>query len=300
MAKIAALRLGSPVCFDDRWKGKVTALDVTEQWTVQNVAVSAGSFFSQQTVKLPITAVKSIIGDALRFNGTSVQAFAREIPPIASPARPVSVETPISNQNMRFAGFVVDTEAHYSVEEVLVSRGQTTYRVALDHVQFEGKTLMFTSTPDDLPQYYFDGDVLDQIKRNITEDRTLTGYEKMRIEPSVDGGVVGLSGNIFVATTRPHLQALVGQVPGVVSIRDEVADDFEIETAIGLALQREGLAHQRVWARASLGDVIVGGSASSQRNAEDISRAAAKVRGVRKVSNRLTVNSDAVISAPSG
>jgi osmotically-inducible protein OsmY len=289
-ARLVPLRLGSPVCFEDRWKGKVTALDITEHWEVLNLTVSAGTLFSQQSVKLPMTVVKSLDGRAVNIAATSDKAFAREIPPVAAPARPVSSDTPLSRAGLRFDGALLNVDSHYHVAEVLVSRGLTTFRVPLSQVDFEGATLRFVSAPEDLPQYYFDDDILEQIKRRIVDDKVLMPDEKMRLKSEVDAGVAILSGNVWVRSAREYVAALVGGIPGVVSVQDEVADDIDIEAKIGVSLLREGLAHTRVSARANLGHVIVFGAAASSRQVEDIERTIRRVPGVRQVTIRLTVN----------
>jgi len=296
--KLIPLKLGGSVCFEDRWKGKVTALDITEQWEVLNLSVSSGAFFTQQSVKLPMAAVKSLAGGAVYIAATSFKAFAREIPPMAVPARPVSSDTPVAHQGTRFAGALLKMDSHYHVAEVLLSAGFTTYRVPISQIDFEGATLRFTSKPDDLPQYYFDEDILEQIKRAIVDDRVLMPDEKLRVKSTVDAGATTLTGNVWVRSARDYLTALVSRIPGVTSVRDEVADDIDIEAKIGISLLREGLAHSRVSARAKLGDVIVHGAAASQRQAEDIERTIARVPGVRQVSSRLTVNPAMLAEGP--
>ena len=83
-------------------------------------------------------------------------------------------------------------------------------------------------------------------------------------------------------------------MPGVVTVRNTITDDFELEAAIGLALDRQGLGRDaEVYARSSLGQVTLYGTASSPRQAEDIVRAVAKVPGVRQVHNVLAVRAAA-------
>jgi len=297
-AKLIPLRLGSAVCFEDRWKGKVTALDITEHWEVLNVTVASGAFFTRRSVKLPMTAVKSFAGSAVYIAATSYRAFAREVPPVAAPARPVSSDTPLSRGGLRFAGALLNVDSHYHVAEVLVSRGFTNYRVPLNQIEFQGATLRFTVAPDDLPEYHFDDDILEQIKRAIVEDKVLMPDEKLRVKSTVDAGAATLTGNVWVKSAREYLAALVSSIPGVVSVRDQVAADIDIEAAIGLALLREGLAHARVSARANLGHVIVYGVAASPRRAEDIERTIARVPGVRQVSSHLTINQAVLAEQP--
>jgi hypothetical protein len=297
-AKLAPLRLGSAVCFEDRWKGKVSALDITENWEVLNLTVSSGALFSQQSVKLPMTAVKLLADDGVHIAATAFKAFAREIPPVAAPARPVSSETPVSRGGVRFAGVLLNVDSHYRVAEVLVSRGFATYRVPLDEIEFQGATLRFTSASDELAEYHVDDSILEQITRAIVEDRNLTPDDKRHVHASVDGGAVTLNGNVRVRASREYLATLVSQAPGVVTVQNNVVDDLELEGAIGVAILREGLAQAGVYARSKLGEVTLYGAVASSRQAEDIERTVARVPGARVVDSRLTVNQALVAERP--
>jgi osmotically-inducible protein OsmY len=286
---IAPLRLGTSVCFEDRWQGEVSALDISEGWEVLNLTISSGVLFLRQSVKLPASAVESFSEGAVYIAASSTKAFARELPPIAAPARPVSSQTPVSRSGMRFAGVILDT-TDKRVTEVLISRGLTTYRAPVSKLTFDGKTLMFTAAPDQLPAYRADTDILADIRRAITEDGGLTPDDKRSVTVDVESGAVTLGGNVRVKQTGERMDAIVRGVPGVIGVRDEIIDDFALESAIGLALDRRSADVQ---ARSSLGQVTLYGTASSPRLAEDIIRAVAKVRGVRQVHNLLAVAASA-------
>ena len=71
---------------------------------------------------------------------------------------------------------------------------------------------------------------------------------------------------------------------------NEVHDDFEIEAAIGFALNAAGAStHGKVYVRSNLGEVQIDGFVPSERAADDIVRTVARVPGVRSVVNRLQV-----------
>lgn len=299
--KLAALKFGSPVCFEDRWKGKVASLDVTEDWEVLNLTVSARTLFSQQAVKLPVTAVKAIEDDGIYIAVSSFRAFAREVPPIAAPSRPVSNATLLSTGGFRLAGVILSvTDATYGVSEILVSRSFTTYRVPIEQIAVQAATLTLTSASDELTEFQADSDILDQVKRLISSDRHITPDDKSHITPSVAGGSISLDGNVRVRVTREHVAALAEQVPGVISVQDNVVDDLDLEAAIGSAILREGLAQARAYARSSLGQVTLYGTVASPRQAADIQRTVARVPGVRAVINRLTTNAGAAIGLQRG
>jgi osmotically-inducible protein OsmY len=284
---IAPLRLGSRVCFEDRWQGHVSALDVTEDWEVLNLTISSGVLFLQQS------AVKTLADGQVYISANSIQAFAREIPPVAAPARPVSAATPVSRSGTRFAGVILNT-ADKRATEALVSRGLTAYRVPVSQLTFEGKTLTFTSAPDELAEFHADSDILARIRSAITEDQNLSPDDKRSVSVDMQGGVAILGGNVRLKQTAERVEALVSSVPGVVSVRNTITDDFELEAAIGLALDRQGLGRDaEVYARSSLGEVTLYGSVSSQRQADDIVRAVEKAPGVRQVQNLLAVRATA-------
>jgi osmotically-inducible protein OsmY len=290
---IAPLRLGTRVCFEDRWQGEVSALDISEGWEVLNLTISSGILFLRQSVKLPMSAVKSLAEEAVYIAANSIQAFAREIPPIAAPARPVSAETPVSRGGTHFAGVILNTDGNRATE-ILVSRGLTTYRVPISQLAFEGKTLTFTSAPDELAEFHADSDVLARIRSAITEDAGLTPDDKRSMTVDVESGAVTLGGNVRVKQTGERMDAIVRRVPGIIAMRNEIIDDFALETAMGLALDRQALScSANVHVRSSLGEVTLYGTASSPRQAEDIIRAVAKVPGVREVKSLLAVSATA-------
>ena len=195
---------------------------------------------------------------------------------------------------MRFSGVVVDT-TDKTVSDVLVSRGLTTYRVPISQLAFEGKTLTFTSTPDDLPEFRADSDILARIRRAITEDEGLTPDDKRSVTVAVEDGSVTLGGNVRVKQTGERMDAIARRVPGIIAMRNEIIDDFALESAIGMALDRQALSvSATVHARSKLGQVTLYGTAESPRQAEDIIRAVAKVPGVRQVKSLLAVGAAAV------
>jgi osmotically-inducible protein OsmY len=293
---IAPLRLGTRVCFEDRWQGHVSALDITEDWEVLNLTVSSGILFFRQSVKLPMSAVKSLSEEAVYIAASSTKAFARELPPIAAPARPVSSQTPVSRGRMRFSGVILDT-TDKRVTDVLVSRGLTTYRAPVSKLTFDGKTLMFTAAPEQLPEYHADTDILARIRSAITEDQGLTPDDKRSVTVDVAGSAVTLGGNVRVKQTGERMDAIVRRVPGIMAMRNEIIDDFALETAMGLALDRQAMSlSATVHVRSNLGQVTLYGTAASPRQAEDIIRAVTKVAGVRQVKSLLAVGAAGVRS----
>jgi hypothetical protein len=295
LAHLVPLRIGSPVCFEDCWKGKVSSFDVTDQWEILNITVTAGFLFAERSVKLPFSSVTSLPGDGVRFGATSTKAFARQIPPVAAPSRSLSAKTPAA-KGFRFAGALLASNGQRRAAEVLLARGFTSYRVPVEQLVFEGPRLMFTSEPGGLTEFHFDADVLEAVRRLIAKDPLVASDEKLHVKVDVDGGVVVLTGNARIEQTRRHLEAAVARVPGVVAVRSDLVDDITLEAAIGLALAREALAGAGVYPRSGLGIVTLYGNAVSTRQAEDIVRAVARVPGVREVRNQLQVRPQAHVT----
>jgi osmotically-inducible protein OsmY len=71
---------------------------------------------------------------------------------------------------------------------------------------------------------------------------------------------------------------------------DALADDIELETEIGLALDRSGLSRvAEVYVRSMLGEVTLRGHSPSASAADEALRVAARVPGVRDVINKIEV-----------
>jgi osmotically-inducible protein OsmY len=282
------LRIGSKARFEDRWRGAVTALEVTEEWEVVNVVVESGLLLWGDSIRLPLSAASGWDDGHVAFSATSTAAFAHEIPPVAVPSRPVGDDTPISAPGARFAGAAVSLTDRRVVEVLIAAGLSGAYRVPVSEVTFEGKTLAIGSQLESLPRYRPDERILDDIRKVIREDRGLTADDKRGLDFSVSGGVATMGGNVRVPNATERALGLVKAVPGVVSVAVETVDDLSLETAIGLALDRARLSQRvEVYARASIGSVKLWGYVPSAAVVEDIVRTAGAVPGVREVVNKL-------------
>ncbi len=288
--KISPVRLGTRVCFDDRWQGRVSGLEVDEDWELLNISVSSGFLFAGSTVRLPFSAVSAWSDDSVRIAANSFQAFAREVPPVAAPARPLDSGTPISHPGTKFAGLIVQ-QMDRRVREVIVSRGVSgLFRVPVSDISFTGKTMTIAVPPDQLVHYHPDHDIGEDIQEMLAEDAVLPTEDKRHIQVDVEDGVVTLSGNVRVDHTRDYAGALAASATGVVDLHNELHDDFAVEAAIGQALNQSRMQNTgKVYVRSNLGEVLVDGFVPTQRAAEDAVRAVARVPGVRSVINRLHI-----------
>lgn len=288
MRRISALRLGSRARFEDRWSGTVTAIEITEDWEAVNVVVEGGFLFWRSSVRLPLSAASDWTDDSVTFTCTSRQAFGHEVPPVAVPSRPIGGDTPASAPGVSIAGALIDQNDH-KVREIIFSRGVTGHvRIPVADVRFEGKTLALTVQPKALPQYRSDDEIGRSIQRAIREDNGLTADDKRGLHFDVEGGVVAMSGNARLEIARQRVIEIVQAISGVTSVNDASHDDLNLETAIGLALDRAGVGrHSQVYARSSLGNVLLYGYAPSGAARDDAVRVTAAVDGVREVASRL-------------
>ena len=283
-----ALMLGARVRFQDCWSGKVASIEITEDWEVYNVAVRHG-FLKPVTVRLPLDAATDWDDGFLAFDEiTSTAAFGRELPPIAAPSRPVSRETPLAI-GARLAGVLLERLTRRA-QEVLIERGGGLYRVPAASVTFEGKTMHLGVQPDALVPYRTDEELRERVRHALASAREISSAELQQINAEADGAEVRLTGNVRSKQTREAARRAVSAALAIPVNADALADDIELETEVGLALDRSGLSRvAEVYVRSALGEVTLRGHAPSPSAAEEAVRVAARVPGVRDVINKIEV-----------
>lgn len=282
------LRLNAPVQFRDRWQGRVAGIEVDEQWKVLNLVVRSGVLRWSTSVKLPFSASPVWLDDRVAFHCTSRQAFAREVPPVAAPARLVSADTPVSLPEARSAGLLVDPGRRLATHIILHGGRGLKNRVSIDHVSFEGKVLHIATGGATLPIYLSDAELVDRIRETLAVDRVLSDEERQTVSTAASGGVVTLSGNVRTKRTREWIQALVDELGEAAEIQMKVVDDMELELAIGHAIERAGIPLTTgVNARSVLGDVTLFGYAPSAGAVEEIVRVVSGIPGARNVTSRI-------------
>lgn len=288
--KIAPVRLGSRVRFEDRWQGRVSGLEVDEDWNVFNISVSSGFLFAGSSVRLPFTSVTSWSDESVLIAANSFQAFGRQIPPVAAPARPLASNTPASHPGTKFAGAVV-RQGDRRVLELILTRGvRGLFRVPVTEVSFTGKTMTIGIPPEQLVRYYPDAQISEELHRLLSEDASVPTEDKAHIKFDVEDGVVTVNGNVRIRQTLHYMEGLAASAPGVVSIGNKLHDDFEIEAAIGFALNAAGGSRDgKVYVRSNLGEVQIDGFVATERAADDVKRTVARVSGVHSIVNRLQV-----------
>jgi len=294
-----ALRLGSPVKFQDRWLGKLTSLDIDEDWEVLNATVTRRFLLWRSAAKLPFALAAEWSDDFVAFDCTSVQAFRHDMPPVAAPARPVSAATPVSAPGAKFAGALV-SRTDRRARELLIAHGIVGQkrRVPVGQVTFEGKTLTPAVQAEKLPPYVDDSTLHRHVRRALAADRLLTPDDRHAMAVDISAGAVILTGNVRNRSAAERAALVARAVEGVVDVRDDLVDDPQLEQAVGAALDRAGLQRvAAVYARSNLGDVTLFGEAHSPAAVDEIIRAVSQLKGVGKVESRLQVQPPAPAGA---
>jgi osmotically-inducible protein OsmY len=287
----SALRLGGPVRFRDRWQGRLASFEVDEDWLVLNVVISRG-IFRPSEVKLPFSIAAEWDDDVLSLDCTSYEAFRREIPPLAVPPKPLSAKTPLSLANVRLAGALVE-RASRRVVNLMLSRGlfASDQRVVpVQDIALEGGTIRLAAQADALPIYRRDSVLLQAVRDALAVHPYLTADDRHSLSVEVVDGTAYLSGNVRTPQAETHVHEAASSVLGAAAVRVDVFNDQQLEIEIGRALDAAGLfRHARVYVRAALGAVTLGGFLTSAAPIPDILRVAEAVPGVRSLDNRMEV-----------
>jgi osmotically-inducible protein OsmY len=110
-----------------------------------------------------------------------------------------------------------------------------------------------------------------------------------------------LVGNVRSKHSREAVRRAASAALGTAVNADALTDDIQLETDIGLALERAGLTRTaEVFVRCTLGDVILFGYAPSQSIADEVVRATEGQPGVRAVHNRIEIGPGSRDSTPAG
>ncbi|HET9477338.1 MAG TPA: BON domain-containing protein [Dehalococcoidia bacterium] len=286
--KTPALRLGAPARFQDRWAGRVASIEISEDWEVYNVAIRQG-IFRARTVRLPLEAATEWGDECVAFGqATSNAAFGREVPPVAAPSRPVSEETPIAGGGT-LAGLLV-SRATRRAGEVLIERGGRVYRVPVEGISFQGKTMYAGVPSDPMVPYFGEDELRERAKAALASVTEISSGELQSMEIDPAGAGVRLTGNVRTRQSREAALRAVWAALGIpVSVRGLITD-IEVETELGLAFDRSGLTRDaEIFPRSILGQVVLRGRARTAGAAQEVARATAKVAGVRSVVNRMEV-----------
>ena len=296
MSEIVPLLFGTRVVFSDRWAGRVSGIEIAEDREVLNLMVKAGLIRST-TVKLPLEAA-TLWADRVSFaEATSTQAFAREIPPVAAPARPLSGRTPVSVPGATLAGALVETQTHRAVE-LIVSRGGSKYRVPIEQVTASGKELLVTGGESALALYIGDREIEEELRDTIARGRVVPMEDIGAIGISVEDGTVHVRGNTRTKQALEAIYEIAAAVPGQRGVSEEGVDDGSLEFDVAAALHRSGvLRGAEVYPRSNLGEVTLFGFAVSAGAASEVVLVTSRVPGVKAVRDRIEVRAPQIVTA---
>jgi osmotically-inducible protein OsmY len=288
----STLRLGCPVRFRDRWQGRLKSFQVDEEWLVLNLAISRGVFRPSE-VKLPFSTASDWDDDGIFLDCTSDEAFGREIPPLAVPAMPLSAGTPLSVGDASLVGAVVERSPRRA-SHLLLSRGLLASQlrmVPVAHVSLEGGVVRLATQAKTLPPYRRDSDLVDAVRAALAAHRYLTADDRRTINVEVVDGTAYVSGNVRTSQAQAYVREAASSVPGLAAVRSDVIDDRQLEIDVARALDAAGLFRNnaRIYVRAALGEVTLGGFLTAAASDPEILRVAQAVPGVRAVEDRMEV-----------
>ena len=214
------------------------------------------------------------------------------IPPVAAPPRPFSPETPLSSGDARLVGALVERGSR-RVSHLLFSRKRRPSDqrlVPVEDISLEGGVIMLPAQWRALSVYERDSELAQAARDALVAHRYLTPDDRRALKVEVVDGVAHLSGNVRTPRTAILVRETAASVPGIDSVRDAVADDLQLETEIGRALDAAGLfRHGRIYARAALGVVTLDGFVSAEAVISDILKVVSSVPGVRSIEHRIVV-----------
>lgn len=290
MGTTAPLRLGSPAMFTDKWEGRLTSIEVDEDWRVLNVGVSRGGLRRPKFVRLPFSAVVAWSEERVAFGCGSEQAFAREFPPVAAPARPLSVSTPVSVPGAVLVGLLVEP-THHAGSDVILRIGRGERRAHVGHLLWEGKTLGLTVQPEALPLYVADKELARRVLAALSDRNILAPEDRRTLVAEASDGVVRLTGNVSSKAAARRAAAVAATVPGVVRVENAIVDDASLEVIAGRALDVAGLQRMaQIFVRSTWGEVTLLGRAPTVAIAEEAARVVRDLPGVRAVRSRVQVD----------
>ncbi len=286
----SALRLGSPIRFRDRWQGRLAAFEVDEDWLVVNLIVSRG-LFRPTEVKLPFSIASDWDDDGLSLDCTSREAFDRNVAPLAVPARPLSKRTPLSAAEVGLAGALVE-RASRRASHLLLARGLLTdlRLIPVQDVALEVGIVKLATQAHAWPVYRRDSELLTAVRDRLAAHPYLTADDRRGLNVEVADGAVYISGNVRTSQAEAYVYEAASAVSGIAAVHGAHVNDRQLEIDIGGALGAAGLfRHGRMYVRAALGEVTLGGFINSAAAVSDIVRVAEGVPGVRSVVSRMEV-----------
>lgn len=285
MTSTAPLKFGCPAVFTDRWEGKLTGFEVSEDWEVLNVVVTRPRLGRPSSVRLPLSAAAAWSAERIAFTCSSEQAFGRQVPPVAAPARPLSPSTPLALAGASLSGALVDTSRR-TVAALLLRLGHEERRLRPQDAAFDGKILRVAVQPESLAIWVSDDELVRRVMAALSDRRVLSPEDRRTISVKASDGVVRLEGNVPSREAARRAQAAAAAVPGVLRVDNAIVDDASLEVELGRVLDAAGLQrHARLVVRSAWGEVTLLGYASDPGIVEEAMRIISAQTGVRAVAS---------------
>lgn len=284
-SKRSALRFRSPLRFHDRWEGRLGSIEIEDDWTIANIIARRGLLRTSR-VKLPFSIATDWGDDYLSLDCTSAEAFGQQVPPLAVPPLPLSASTPLAAARGRLSGALVDRSSRRVVALLLGSGpfGPGERLVPLDAVTFQGGAIALSMPVEALPLYRRDSELLQALRDALASHPNLTADDRRALTLDVVDAVAFLGGNVRTPQAKASAHAVAAAVPGVLGVQDDITDDRQLEIDVARALDGAGLYRQaRIYVRAALGVITLGGFVTSEAAIQEIVRVASRVPGVRSV-----------------
>lgn len=283
----SVLRFGTPLCFRDRWEGRLDACEVDADWAVCNLIISRGLVL-RQSVRFPFSAVSQWSADAVTLDCAADEAFGRRIP-AQPPGQRLDSRTRVAGSQARLVGLMVDHRSRRATH-LLLERGPFRLEDRLVPIQeavLKDGAIVLNRQLEAHPIYRSDDDLIRAVRAALATHPYLSEDDRRGIIVEASDGVLSLRGNVRTAAARSWVQQCA-QVDGALESRIEVIDDPALEIAVAKALAEASLFRQaRVFVRAVRGAIVLTGYVPSLAVQGEVERVAAAVEGVRGVTARL-------------
>ncbi len=134
-----------------------------------------------------------------------------------------------------------------------------------------------------------------ELEERVREE--VLGYATLRIwghafQVQARGGTVRLVGHVRTQVSKETAERVARQVPGVQNVKNELWVDTDLEIAVAQALAndpRTVKGFPGILVGSAFGEIFLKGAVASPEIKSAASEIAAKVPGVREVTNELTV-----------
>jgi osmotically-inducible protein OsmY len=141
----------------------------------------------------------------------------------------------------------------------------------------------------ELPEFRPDDVIAVDVLRRVNEDPRFQGIDKYTLHVDIDGGVVRLSGRVRTIELKLAAEELAASTRGVLAVGNNLIADDELAIKIEHELRANGVQVDNLDVSVLLGQVRLGGRASTLAERDKAERIARAVGGVASIKNDLEV-----------